>query len=142
MYILKTEHSFDAAHFLAGYNGKCANIHGHHWRVEAEIKSDRLCEQGQMRGMIVDFGVFKSDLRGEADALDHALLIEEGSLKEKTLDALNEEGFKIISLPFRPTAENFAKYFHDRLTFLGYDVLRTTVYETPVNCASYCAPER
>ena len=29
MYYLKTEHSFDSAHFLAGYEGKCRNIHGH-----------------------------------------------------------------------------------------------------------------
>ena len=32
MYFLKTEQSFDSAHFLAGYHGKCANIHGHRWK--------------------------------------------------------------------------------------------------------------
>ena len=37
MYYLKTEHSFDSAHFLAGYEGKCRNIHGHEWRVVIEI---------------------------------------------------------------------------------------------------------
>lgn len=37
MYYLKTEQSFDSAHFLAGYNGKCRNIHGHEWRVVIEI---------------------------------------------------------------------------------------------------------
>ena len=31
MYILKTSASFDSAHFLAGYTGKCANLHGHRW---------------------------------------------------------------------------------------------------------------
>ena len=29
MYILKTECSFDSAHFLSGYQGKCSNLHGH-----------------------------------------------------------------------------------------------------------------
>ena len=33
MYYLKTESSFDSAHFLKGYNGKCRNLHGHRWRV-------------------------------------------------------------------------------------------------------------
>jgi len=33
MYQLTTEHSFDSAHFLAGYDGKCGNLHGHRWRV-------------------------------------------------------------------------------------------------------------
>ena len=34
MYLLKTSASFDSAHFLSGYNGKCANIHGHTWKIE------------------------------------------------------------------------------------------------------------
>ena len=33
MYVLQTEQSFDAAHFLKDYKGKCSNIHGHRWRV-------------------------------------------------------------------------------------------------------------
>ena len=37
MYYLKTESSFDSAHFLKGYNGKCRNLHGHRWRVVVEI---------------------------------------------------------------------------------------------------------
>ena len=51
MYTLKTEHSFDAAHFLYGYEGKCSNIHGHRWRVVAEIKSPDLKQEEQTRGM-------------------------------------------------------------------------------------------
>ena len=31
MFILKAEGEFDSAHFLSGYKGKCANIHGHRW---------------------------------------------------------------------------------------------------------------
>ena len=30
---LKTEGYFDAAHHLVGYKGKCANVHGHRWKV-------------------------------------------------------------------------------------------------------------
>lgn len=37
MYILETEQSFDSAHFLSGYKGKCSNLHGHRWRVVARI---------------------------------------------------------------------------------------------------------
>ena len=40
MYTLKTNASFDSAHFLAGYEGKCSNIHGHHWTVEIEVGSN------------------------------------------------------------------------------------------------------
>ena len=33
MYYLATKASFDAAHFLWKYEGKCRNIHGHRWNV-------------------------------------------------------------------------------------------------------------
>ena len=37
MYKLKTKASFDSAHFLKDYDGKCSNIHGHRWTVEIEV---------------------------------------------------------------------------------------------------------
>ena len=37
MYSLKTNSSFDSAHFLASYEGKCRNLHGHRWTVEVEV---------------------------------------------------------------------------------------------------------
>lgn len=137
MYSLKTEHSFDSAHFLSGYDGKCSNIHGHSWRVIIEVYENDIKSEGQIRGMIVDFGTLKSQVKAEADALDHALIIEKNTLKEKTIEALKEENFKIIEVDFRPTAESFAKFFYDRFTELGYKVKEAVVYETPNNCASY-----
>lgn len=137
MYKLTTEHSFDAAHFLADYEGKCRNIHGHRWKVVAAIKADSLKEDQQQRGMIVDFGDLKKDLKRIVNELDHALIIEKGSLKSKTLDALAEEKFKLITLDFRPTAENFSKYFYEKIKACGYQVSSVSVYETPNNCATY-----
>lgn len=137
MYILKTKKSFDAAHFLAGYEGKCKNIHGHRWNVEIEIKSETLAQEGQLRGMCVDFSTLKAELEEETEYFDHSLIVEKGVLKDKTLEALNEEEFNIKIVEFRPTAENFAKYFYDRFKAKGYMVDRATVYETPSNCAAY-----
>ncbi len=137
MYSLKTEHSFDSAHFLSGYNGKCSNIHGHRWRVIVEVCGEKVDTEGQTRGMIVDFGTLKEQLKAEVDALDHALIIEKNTLKAKTMEALNEEGFKIIEMDFRPTAENFSKYFYDKFKEKGYSVKEAVVYETPNNCATY-----
>ena len=137
MYTLKTEQSFDSAHFLADYVGKCRNIHGHRWRVIIEIQGDALLASGEKRGMLVDFGDLKNDLKKLADELDHSLIIESGSLKDATMEALRDEEFRIVEFPFRPTAENFAKYFYDRMSGLGYRVREVVVYETPNNCASY-----
>ena len=86
MYALKTEAAFDSAHFLTDYYGKCENLHGHRWRVVVYIQQESLQQEGTMKDMVVDFGVFKKEVRALADSLDHTFLIEEGSLKQKTLD--------------------------------------------------------
>ena len=58
MYGLKTESSFDAAHFLTDYHGKCENLHGHRWRVVAYIEQEQLQVEGSYKDMVVDFGMF------------------------------------------------------------------------------------
>lgn len=137
MYLLKTEKSFDAAHFLKGYKGKCSNLHGHRWRVIVEVQSDHLICDGQLRDMIVDFKTFKKDLREVTDAFDHSLIYEEGSLKPATVEALKSENFRLIPFKGRPTAENLAFYFCSMMQKKGYDVYAATVYETSDNCAIY-----
>lgn len=137
MYILKVEHSFDSAHFLANYEGKCGNIHGHRWRVEIEIQSEGLAQGGQLDGMIVDFGDLKRAVKEVIDEYDHALIIERNTMREATLGCLLEDGFHIIEVDFRPTAENFAAFFFKRIKDIGYNIRRATVYETPTNCATY-----
>lgn len=137
MYYLKTEQSFDAAHFLKGYEGKCSNIHGHRWRVVAQVSAPDLSQEGQTRGMVVDFGDLKQALKEICDGLDHCLIYESGSLKEGTVQALLGEGFRLVAVEFRPTAENFAHHIFRLLQQAGYPVHRVEVYETPNNCAAY-----
>lgn len=137
MYRLKTSAEFDSAHFLAGYKGKCANIHGHRWKIEVIVSSEALIEEGEKRGMIIDFGDLKKAVRGLADSFDHALIYEKGSLKSTTLAALDDEGFRLIEVDFRPTAENFARHFYGLLCAEKLPVESVTVYETPENCAVY-----
>lgn len=137
MYELKTEACFDSAHFLTDYYGKCENLHGHRWRMVVYIGRTELCQEGTMRGMVLDFGVFKREVRTFANELDHTFLVEEGSLRQATMDALEAEGFSITLLPFRTTAENLARYACERLCDRGLPVVRVDMYETPLNCATY-----
>lgn len=138
MYKLKTKASFDSAHFLKDYEGKCSNIHGHRWTVEIEVGAETLESDTQNRGMVVDFSNLKKDLREIADHFDHSLIMETGSLRQATEDALIAENLRIVKVDFRPTAENFAKYIYDEMTSRGYKVIEASVYETPNNVASYC----
>lgn len=137
MYTLISEASFDSAHFLAGYNGKCRNIHGHRWTIKLEILGEKLNSEGHLRGMLIDFGDIKKELKELADYFDHSLIIEKRSMREATLTLLKEDGFRIIEIDFRPTAENFSKYIFDYFKEKGLSVKEVTVYETPNNCATY-----
>lgn len=137
MYGLKTEASFDSAHFLTDYYGKCENLHGHRWRVVAYLETDALQDDGTMKDMVVDFGVFKRAVRDVAEELDHTFLVEEGSLAADTLACLEREGFSLTVLPFRTTAENLARLFCERLAARGLPVSQVDLYETPNNCAIY-----
>lgn len=138
MYKLKTESSFDAAHFLTDYHGKCENLHGHRWCVVAYLAQQELCKEGTHKDMVLDFGEFKSALRKLTEELDHSFIVEEGSLMQETLACLEKEGFVLTIMPFRTTAENLARYFYNRLAELGLPVSEIEVYETPNNCAIYC----
>ena len=137
MYGLKTEASFDSAHFLTDYYGKCENLHGHRWRMEVTIETDSLQEEGTMRDMVLDFGEFKKAVRSLADELDHTFLVEEGSLAPATISCLEAEGFSLTILPFRTTAENLARYVFERLSSQGLPVVEVEVDETPNNRAFY-----
>ena len=129
MHMLTTEASFDAAHFLTNYEGKCKNIHGHSWKVVISI-------YGELNnGMLVDFGILKNVLKNLCDYFDHSFIVEKNSLKKELYDMLKEQ-FLIRDVDFRTTAENFSKYFYDELS-KKYNVYEVLVYETPTNCARY-----
>lgn len=137
MFILKAEYSFDSAHFLYGYDGKCSNIHGHRWKIEVEVQSESLINGGGLDGMVVDFGDLKKDLKEIVDYYDHSLIIQKETMRKQTLRCLKEDGFRIIEVEFRPTAENFSFFFYKEMERKGYDVKKTVVFETPTNSASF-----
>ena len=137
MYELKTQAEFDAAHFLSDYEGKCENLHGHRWKVVAWIGADALQDTGQERDMVCDFATFKMVLRGLVAKFDHSFIVEEGSLADETIAALEAETFRLTIVPWRTTAENFARHFFEELAEAGFAPTRVEVYETPNNCAVY-----
>lgn len=127
MHLITSESSFDAAHFLTNYEGKCKNIHGHRWRVVVTIKGELI------NGMLVDFGDFKKDIKDLCDYFDHSFIVEKGSLDKKLFDLLNKQ-FVLRVVEFRTTAENFSKYIFEEMS-KKYSVKEVCVYETPNNCA-------
>ena len=123
--IVGKEFTFDAAHFLPDYQGKCANLHGHTYRLRVEIKGDLDIETG----MVVDFGDLKQIVKDAVvDKLDHTLLN----------DCLMFEFSK-------PTAEVMSTKIFSELWKAWSDsklpgvVYRVRLWETPT---SWCIVER
>ena len=87
--------------------------------------------------MVTDFRDLKSDLSEVVELLDHTLIYEKDSLGSELKELLQKEGFELTEVEFRPTAENFSKYFYDLMKVRGHNVTSAAVYETPTNYASY-----
>ncbi|MBI4699265.1 MAG: 6-carboxytetrahydropterin synthase, partial [Nitrospirae bacterium] len=58
MYELIVDQQFSAAHQLRGYKGKCERLHGHNWRVQVSVSSERLNDIG----LVIDFHDLKKML--------------------------------------------------------------------------------
>ncbi|WP_294373342.1 6-carboxytetrahydropterin synthase [uncultured Clostridium sp.] len=139
MFKLKSEIQFDMAHYLSGYNGKCSNIHGHRYRLIAQIGSEKLQKEGQCRGMIDDFSNFKNALKNIEKTFDHKLVIEnndEGKLLAEKLKELPND-FDIYFVEYRPTAEEMSRDIFNRLKDMGLPICEVELFETPNNSCIY-----
>jgi 6-pyruvoyltetrahydropterin/6-carboxytetrahydropterin synthase len=68
-YEVVKQFTFDSAHYLPGYDGKCKNMHGHTWRVEVGIKGKKL-----KNGILFDFSQLKILLEEICLKFDHQVL--------------------------------------------------------------------
>ena len=139
MFKVKSQIEFDMAHYLSGYNGKCSNLHGHRYKLIVSIKSETLHPEGQLRGMVDDFGNIKEKLKEIEDLFDHKLVIErneEGLLLAEKLKEL-PNSFDVLVVPYRPTAEEMSRDIFHKLKAMGLDVCEVELFETPTNSCTY-----
>lgn len=158
-YIVQKSIEFDAGHRVPDHASKCRNPHGHRYKVEACVGSRALQPTGSERGMVLDFGRIKQLLQTKVhDPLDHGFIV--ASEDHDLLAAFNcydetnnfelcssDYGWKVIILPYVPTAENLARWIYDELDNeikkIGYDtdfevwLDAVIVYETPNSKAIY-----
>jgi 6-pyruvoyltetrahydropterin/6-carboxytetrahydropterin synthase len=107
------EFSFDMAHALKDYKGKCENIHGHTYHLAVTIFGDVLTEPTPRLGMVLDFGDLKKIVNEHVvDVFDHVLVLNETDSRKDQVSALDT---KLILTPYQPTAENLVVEFVDRI---------------------------
>ncbi len=111
---------FSSAHLLKGYRGDCEELHGHNWKVEVTVSSERL----DPIGLAFDFRELKTEVKKLLNSLDHRLLNE-----IKPFDRIN------------PSSENLARFIYDTISREinreGVRVSRVRVWESEDASATY-----
>jgi 6-pyruvoyltetrahydropterin/6-carboxytetrahydropterin synthase len=70
--LVTKEFSFDAAHYLTRYHGKCEKLHGHTYKLQVSVEG-----AVGSNGLVIDFLILKKIVREQVlDHLDHANLNE------------------------------------------------------------------
>ena len=124
MYELVVESEFSAAHRLRGYRGACEKLHGHNYRIELVVASEKL----DALGMVADFRELKRLLQEAAERYDHAFLNDLAEFRKQN-----------------PTAENAARVLFEecsRRMPRGVRARSVTVWESPRCGARYSASEK
>lgn len=136
------EITFDCAHMLSNYEGKCNNLHGHTYKVCVQLASMGLQLTGSQRDMIVDFNKLKEAMQSVImDKFDHALVISGDGLREEAEDALLKWAIKYnkkyFVMPRRTTAEQMAQFIKIEMQeyFKSEYEISVQVWETPTSYA-------
>lgn len=93
------------AHALHGYEGKCADIHGHTYHLEVTIIGKPVEDESDPNlGMVMDFSILKKLVQEEVlSRFDHALVLKVG---DPRIIELKAGGRNLLTVPYQPTCEN------------------------------------
>jgi 6-pyruvoyltetrahydropterin/6-carboxytetrahydropterin synthase len=121
--LVSKEFTFDAAHHLHCYDGKCMNLHGHTYKVIFGISG-----MVDDRGLMIDFGDIKDIWKNEIEIfLDHRYINE-------TLPLMNTTAENMVVWIYEKMKESLSK--EERLQlYKGARVEFVRLYETPTSYA-------
>jgi len=124
-FVVRVEARFEAAHFLREYRGISEPLHGHSYKVEAELAARGGGVDGD--AIAVDFVSAKRKLEALAKRLDYGCINDVAPFTD-----------------INPSAENIARWFHGELAAAVADenavVRAVTVWEGPVNSVTFRLP--
>ncbi len=113
---LTKEFTFEMAHALWNYDGKCRHIHGHSYRLFVTVIGEPNNDPNNVKyGMVMDFGDLKKIVREEIiDTQDHAVIL---SKEIDTRDWLNVDQMfdKCEFVDYQPTCENLIADYAERI---------------------------
>ena len=110
--------TFEAAHALYGYDGKCKNIHGHSYKLFVTIIGNPIKDSNNVKfGMIIDFSDLKKIVKSEiVEEFDHSVIFNKNSPHKELAEDLIKNGHKVILANYQPTIEEMIIDFADRIS--------------------------
>ncbi len=110
------EVQIDTSHRLLHYEGKCANLHGHRWKIEVWIEG----EPDPGTQILIDYSM----IRKIVDKYDHQIILNH----EDPMVPRIREFHEVITTPGDPTSELMAAIIRDDLhSFCRNQGIRATV---------------
>lgn len=96
--------TFEAAHALDNYDGKCCDIHGHSYHLEITvIGQPKSNTELSDCGMVIDFSEVKMLLKSEVLPLfDHRLILR----KDSRFAGIEVKNQRVRYVDYQPTCEN------------------------------------
>lgn len=113
--------SFETAHALYGYDGKCKDIHGHSYYLDVTVIGTPITDTTNPKyGMVIDFGDLKKIVKNEiVDVFDHATVFNKNTPHNDLAKVLIENGHNVILTDYQPSCEmmviDFAKKIKQHL---------------------------
>ena len=110
--------SFETAHALYGYDGKCKNVHGHSYHLDVTVIGEPITDRNNAKcGMVLDFGDLKVIVKSEVvDRVDHAILLNKDSPHLELAEYLKSSGHNVVLVDYQPTSENMISDFAQRIS--------------------------
>ncbi|MBV7441144.1 6-carboxytetrahydropterin synthase [Weeksellaceae bacterium TAE3-ERU29] len=138
--------TFETAHALFGYDGKCKNVHGHSYKLYVTLRGTPICDKNSEKlGMVIDFGDLKEIVKREiVDPLDHAVLLNKNSGHISLGETLIKEGHKVVFTEYQPTCENMLIDFATKIKSQlpeKVELVHLKLYETENSYGEWLAEE-
>ena len=132
---------YEMAHALHRYDGACANIHGHSYRLEVTVTGDIISDTNHPKcGMIMDFADLKQCVQTAVlNEFDHALVLN-SVVETQCIASLQQQFGNVIFVDYQPTNENLLLDFAKRIKSTlptGISLLRLRMYETNSSFAEW-----
>ncbi|MDN6281306.1 MAG: 6-carboxytetrahydropterin synthase [Psychroflexus sp.] len=109
--------TFETAHALYGYDGKCQNIHGHSYKLDVCVLGEPITDTSNVKcGMVIDFGDLKKIVKKEVvDVLDHAIMLNKNTPHIELAHDLKKANHNVVLVDYQPTSENMVIDFAEKI---------------------------